>query len=106
MKKGLMAILAIIMFIMPLSANSFSEDYSIMVLIQEQLDEVSICTGQLKNVLIVPDTLFEMNGITLELSTEQKKELFDRAVVRWNKLKDSYDSLRTLIQAFEKDSIL
>jgi len=105
MKKLLAGLLVTVILLLPLQVNSFSEDYSVMFEIQEQLDEVSLNAGKLKQTLKVPDTLFQMNGILIELSTEQKKDLFDKAITQWNTLKNSYDSLRTLIQAFEKDSI-
>lgn len=104
-KKILIGVLIFVMFLMPIQVNSFSEDYSIMVLMQEQLRYIEDKSHELYNVLMVPDTLYKANGVIIELSTEQKKDLFDVGVLKWQELKTAYDSLKALVQAFEKDSI-
>jgi len=105
MKKLLTGLLILIMFMIPIQVISFSEDYSIMPLMQEQLNLIEQKSYELNNILRVPDTLYRANGLILELSTQQKKDLFDVGVLRWQELKTAYDSLKALITAFEKDSI-
>jgi len=105
MKKLLAGLLVLTMFIIPIQVNSFSEGYSIMINIQEQLALVREYSQSLLLILTVPDTLYQADGIVVELSTDQKKDLFDLGVTEWLKLKDAYDSLKVLVQAFKKDSI-
>ena len=104
-KKILAGLLVLIMLMIPMQVNPFSEDYSIMALIQEQLLLVNEYSVSLNLILTVPDTLYQANGVVVELSTQQKKDLFDLGVIEWQKLKNSYDSLKILVQEFEKDSI-
>jgi hypothetical protein len=106
MKKIILAgLLVLMMFLMPIQVNSFSEDYSIMSLIQEQLEDIENKSNNIRKVLEVPDTLYQANGIVIELSTEQKKDLFDVAKDDYLELRDMFDSLQALVQVFEKDSI-
>jgi len=105
MKKLLAGLLILIMFMIPIQVTSFSENYSIMPLMQEQLSLIEQKSYELNNILKVPDILYQANGLIIELSTEQKKDLFDVGVLRWQELKTAYDSLKILVQAFDKDSI-
>jgi len=104
-KKILAGLLVLIMFMIPIQVIPFSEDYSIMPLMQEQLTIIEQKSYGLRNVLTVPDTLYQANGLIIELSTQQKKDLFDIGILRWVELRDAYDSLKALIQVFDKDSI-
>ena len=106
MKKKLFAgLLILVMFMIPIQVNSFSEYYSIIPLMQEQLQKIEQKSYELYNILIVPDTLYQANGFMIELSIDQKKDLFNVGKAKYLELKDIFDSLQTLIQAFEKDSI-
>jgi hypothetical protein len=106
MKNKLLAgLLVLAMFMIPIQVNSFSEDYSIMPLMQEQLQKIEQKSYELYNILVVPDTLYQANGVVIELSTDQKKDLFDVGKARYLELKSMFDSLQVLVQAFEKDSI-
>lgn len=106
MRKRLLAgLLFLVVFMIPIQVNSFSEDYSIMVLMQRQLLEIEHKNNELYNILNVPDTLYRANGVVIELSTEQKKDLFDVGKATYLELKAMFDSLQVLVQVFEKDSI-
>ena len=105
MKKFLCIVLIVGLFVIPIQVTSFNEDYSMMINIQKQLTLVCKYSQSLLLLLTAPDTLYQADGVVITLSTQQKKDLFDLGVVEWLKLKDAYDSLKILVQAFEKDSI-
>jgi len=83
----------------------FGDSYSLMPKITTQLGKIQTHASNLERILEVPEIIFQSDSLTIELTIAQKKKLFDEAVAEWLKLKTSYDSLKILIQQFDKDSL-
>jgi hypothetical protein len=83
----------------------FGEGYSLMPKITEQVTEVQYKAGALRKVLTIPNIIYSSDSLTVELTGAQKKKLFKEAVQCWIDLRTAYDSLETLIQQFEQDSL-
>jgi len=83
----------------------FGENYSLMPKITEQVTEVQYKAGALRKVLTIPNIIYSSDSLTVELTGAQKKKLFKEATQCWIDLRTAYDSLETLIQQFEQDSL-